>query len=300
MTDELRDSDEPDEKRQAEDEPTPPERAPSVSEFDLNARPNDGDGPAEPRRLRRSAHERMVAGVAGGISEYFDVDPVLVRVAFVLLAVFGAGLGLIVYAVAWLVMPGPIEADRPLSGRRRRTVHRGFGGGLIFGLVLIIVGAAALLASVDAFNPGGDWILVGLAALLVLIGAIILVEARRGLNGGMVFWGMVVTVVLVVALQVDLSFQSGFGERQVAPSSTEQLESSYSHAFGSMDVDLRDLDLPPGTTRLTLDIAFGELTVDLPSGMGWRVEADTVFGSTQVPGREFSGIAIDGVATSND
>ena len=60
-----------------------------------------------PRRLlRRSSRDRMVAGVAGGIGEYFDIDPVIVRIAFVAATLF-AGTGLILYPIAWLVMPGP-------------------------------------------------------------------------------------------------------------------------------------------------------------------------------------------------
>ena len=58
------------------------------------------------RLLRRSSRDRMVAGVAGGIGEYFDIDPVLVRIAFVAATLF-AGTGLILYPIAWLVVPDP-------------------------------------------------------------------------------------------------------------------------------------------------------------------------------------------------
>jgi len=61
---------------------------------------------ASRRLLRRSSRDRMVAGVAGGIGEYFDIDPVLVRIAFVAATLF-AGTGLILYPIAWLVVPGP-------------------------------------------------------------------------------------------------------------------------------------------------------------------------------------------------
>ena len=59
-----------------------------------------------PRPLRRSTDDRMIAGVAGGIGEYFRIDPVLVRIAFVAATLF-AGTGLILYPIAWLVVPGP-------------------------------------------------------------------------------------------------------------------------------------------------------------------------------------------------
>lgn len=58
------------------------------------------------KRLTRSTHDRMIAGVCGGIAEYFDVDSTLVRVAFVLLSVLSAAFpGLLVYIIMWLVVP---------------------------------------------------------------------------------------------------------------------------------------------------------------------------------------------------
>jgi phage shock protein C len=57
-----------------------------------------------PKRLVRDTRHGIVAGVAAGFGQYLDVDPVLVRLAFVLL-VFANGLGLLAYLVCWLVVP---------------------------------------------------------------------------------------------------------------------------------------------------------------------------------------------------
>ena len=58
------------------------------------------------RRLTRSTHDRMIAGVCGGVADYFDVDSTLVRVAFVLLSILSAAFpGLLVYIILWLVLP---------------------------------------------------------------------------------------------------------------------------------------------------------------------------------------------------
>jgi len=57
----------------------------------------------EPKRLLRSNVNRVIAGVCGGVAEYFVIDPVLVRILFVLTAIFGAGF--IVYLVLWIMMP---------------------------------------------------------------------------------------------------------------------------------------------------------------------------------------------------
>ena len=58
------------------------------------------------QRLYRSQHDRLVAGVAGGIANYFGVDPTLVRLAWLLLTVFALGpLALLIYLGCWLIMP---------------------------------------------------------------------------------------------------------------------------------------------------------------------------------------------------
>jgi len=61
--------------------------------------------PAEPvERLHRVGHGRMVAGVAGGLADYFDVDPTIVRIGFVVLGFMG-GLALPLYVAGWLLIP---------------------------------------------------------------------------------------------------------------------------------------------------------------------------------------------------
>lgn len=58
------------------------------------------------KRLIRSVDDRMIAGVAGGLAEYFDIDPALVRILFVIVTIFGGGItGLFIYIVLWIIMP---------------------------------------------------------------------------------------------------------------------------------------------------------------------------------------------------
>ena len=57
-------------------------------------------------KLTKSSHDRVIAGVCGGIANYFDVDPTLVRVGYVLLSIFSAAFpGLLVYIILAIVMP---------------------------------------------------------------------------------------------------------------------------------------------------------------------------------------------------
>ena len=55
-------------------------------------------------RLYKSRNDRMIAGVCGGIGEYFDIDPTLIRILWVTL-LFMAGGGLVAYLIAWIVIP---------------------------------------------------------------------------------------------------------------------------------------------------------------------------------------------------
>jgi len=60
---------------------------------------------AEQKKLTRSAN-KMLAGVCGGIAEYFEIDPTLVRVAYAALSIFSAGFpGLLLYIVMLIIMP---------------------------------------------------------------------------------------------------------------------------------------------------------------------------------------------------
>lgn len=58
----------------------------------------------ENKRLYRSRNQRMIAGVCGGIAEYFNVDPTIIRLIAVILA-FGVGTGILAYLICALVIP---------------------------------------------------------------------------------------------------------------------------------------------------------------------------------------------------
>lgn len=139
------------------------------------------------KKLYRDEDNKVVAGVAAGLARYFDVDPVLVRLIFVVLA-FANGLGVLAYLIMWLVVPS--ERLGELSGEETMRANfddmrervRGFGekfrgapqGTVIMGLVLVLVGAMFLL---DAVMPGFDKGMLWPLALIV-IGAYLLVTRR--------------------------------------------------------------------------------------------------------------------------
>jgi phage shock protein PspC (stress-responsive transcriptional regulator) len=94
-------------------------------------------------RLRRTTTDRKVAGVAGGLARHLDVDPIILRVAFVVLAFFG-GAGLILYAAGWLLLPE--------EGEDRATLHLDERSRTIALLALTVLAGLALVG--DSWGAG--------------------------------------------------------------------------------------------------------------------------------------------------
>jgi len=64
------------------------------------------DTPTEIKRLYRSKKDRMLGGVCGGMAEYFNTDPVLIRILWVIFSLITAVLtGILAYAICWIIIP---------------------------------------------------------------------------------------------------------------------------------------------------------------------------------------------------
>src|SRR4051812_33615011 len=105
---------------------------PGAGEPSSGGAPHAGEAPTAtmppadaPRRLRRSASDRMVGGVAGGLGRYFDIDPGLFRIAFVVL-VFAGGAGILAYLRLLVITPSGGEGGGPRHPSRRAPA--GVGG----------------------------------------------------------------------------------------------------------------------------------------------------------------------------
>lgn len=67
----------------------------------------------QPRRLQRNPNDKVIAGVASGIADFFGLDPTVVRVIWALTMLLG-GLGVIVYIILWIVVPEG-DSDRTVA-----------------------------------------------------------------------------------------------------------------------------------------------------------------------------------------
>lgn len=127
------------------------------------------------RRLVRSRDDRVIAGVCAGLARYLGIDPVLVRIAALLL-IFAGGAGVVLYAIGWIAMPDepavvgsvPLRPDEPGSERR--------GGASVLGIVFVILGVFFLVDAIwaDLLAWKYLWPLA-----LIAVGAAILVRPRR-------------------------------------------------------------------------------------------------------------------------
>ncbi len=138
------------------------------------------------RTLTRDPRRAVLGGVASGFGRYLDVDPVLVRIAFVILG-FANGLGILLYLICWVIMPReeatvvtPSGVESAFAGAQEavRTMAQGDDGRaarLAIGYGLIALGSVLLLNNLDwirwpswaRFEVLWPLILVGMGAGLV-------------------------------------------------------------------------------------------------------------------------------------
>ena len=147
-------------------------------------------------RLRKSSREKMLFGVAGGLADYFDIDPVIVRIFFVCISLL-VGTGFLVYVALAIIMPSAeaegsggntvqdsvdeLTEDIARAGARvgdelRDAMAESSFRRRSLALVLIAIGVVLLLSNLGLmwwFNWGLFW-----AFVLVIIGVVVLVRRR--------------------------------------------------------------------------------------------------------------------------
>jgi phage shock protein PspC (stress-responsive transcriptional regulator) len=128
--------------------------------------------PRHPRRLVRRTHDKVLAGVAGGLGDYFRIDPVWFRLGFVLTALLAGG-GIIVYLLLWAAMPTEGEERRTALERQAERIAYSLRGTPPWvGITLLVVGGLLAVTQAIAWRPGVFW---GLA--LVVLGVLLFRQA---------------------------------------------------------------------------------------------------------------------------
>jgi phage shock protein C len=145
-------------------------------------------------KLYRSRRQRIIAGVAGGLAQYFNIDPIIVRVLFVVITLLH-GMGIILYIILWIVVPEePFEiaygikpeepnaatTDNPQTGSSNifnnvPEMQKKNSGRFVAGTILIVIGALFLMVRfIPSFDLGDVF-----PFLLVIIGALLILNSVK-------------------------------------------------------------------------------------------------------------------------
>jgi phage shock protein PspC (stress-responsive transcriptional regulator) len=293
--------------------------------------------PEEPRRrLTRSTTDRMIGGVAGGLGRHLNVDPLAIRITFVIL-IFAGGIGLLAYLLCLAFVPTDDPSAEPLKWGLARTIGAGLLAVAALAIavpdwfwgpqlpLLLIVGAVLYLLVRMLRDDGGTHaarvaarIAIGIVLLALAAGAFVAAAAGTALGGGIVVAGLVIACgvglvggafrggarwliapALVLALPLgavaatDLDVRGTWGDRTFHPTTVAELERGYEMGLGSLKVDMRDVELPPGRTDLPLEIGMGEIQVLVPEDTCVTTDAEVGVGEVNTGDGEQGGIDID-------
>lgn len=239
-----------------------------------------------PTGLYRSTHDRMLAGVCGGIAERYGIEPVIVRLAFLASLLIG-GAGILFYVAAAIVIPNPpADPDRgpvPLGGSTGSNVV----GGVLHVLVVLALGFAAFVALIVIGGLSfGSTLFLGpwpVAVVLVLVAVVLALSARRGRTAATLLVLLVVIAApAAAAVLTGLSVDRSAGERTETPLTRADLGGGYRLGVGELLVDLRKLRLSADETPVKVGarVDLGRVGVVLPADrcVAWTVRTTVGLG----------------------
>ncbi|HXB65073.1 MAG TPA: PspC domain-containing protein [Solirubrobacteraceae bacterium] len=175
---------------------------------------------------------------------------------------FGIGVGSLalvgsIAALLWLRLRRPIDEPGHQSGDRRLFGALALGTAVVVWAVLLAV-AGAWLAGID--EQLAAWTVVAIGVALVLCA---FTHTARWLVPPAVAFALAVAVI--AAAHVDL--RGGVGERTYRPHTLSEMRGGYRLGAGRLEIDLRGIAFPPGTTPLHVRLGVGELVVVVPHGV---------------------------------
>jgi phage shock protein PspC (stress-responsive transcriptional regulator) len=278
------------------------------------------------KRLERSRSDRMLAGVCGGLARYFGIHPAFYRVGFVVLALIG-GAGILIYIAAALVIPEEGNEDSIASAALRERRDHPVP---LIALGIAAVAAAVLLSRATLW-PHGDaaWVLVLIVGGAVFLftrrrgaeqppaPAAPVAEApataeaeaptaplpaaparprRFWRTFGIVVGSLVALVVVATAIFVavfPVHLNRGVGNHTYVPATPADLDRSYRLGVGDLNLDLRNLRLPVGETKLTMRVDVGSLHLIVPRDAALRARAAVRLGTLDLFGDSNDGRNVD-------
>jgi hypothetical protein len=150
--------------------------------------------------------------------------------------------------------------------------------------------AAGVLGLLDARDAYDVSLTVALATgLAVVAGSIVFGAIRRRRVRGLVPLGVVLVAALAAAAMSPVSLSAGMGEKDERPLHPAQLERSYEFGIGDFTVDLTDVALPQGRTKVDVELGSGHLLVKVPEHAALEIDAHAAAGKVDVLGESDDG-----------
>ncbi len=291
---------------------------PMTPTADETSEPPTDASPPRVRRLVRDPYTRL-GGVASGIGHYTGLDTSIVRILFII-TTFTGGFGLLLYLLAWLVIPRADHwppAAAPISYRNMSGRDLGIGLALV-GLLIAVGfsadGAAGTILIPLALVVGGVWLLVqppstpipamadsGAAAPFVNpsgpVGAPVPPPKRRRsrwLIALAVIAALLALLMIPVLIVLGLAFGSLGETTRFTPTSVEEIPTSFTDDVGHLEIDLTRLDADDfasetGPVEISADIDLGSILVIVPDDIDVSVDSNVDFGSITVFGDSVDG-----------
>lgn len=275
----------------------------------------------------------MLAGVAGGLGRHFGLDPVLFRVGFAVLALFG-GSGLLLYVLLALLVPSDAPAaDRDPGERRTRTLL------VIAGVIVVVVSLPIALPGAFFLSPfiflaalgvivyraaGGRVdpravrasvivltivaaIVLGFAAatavafgagtvvsgIVLAAGVVLIAAAFFGGARWLIAPALILAIPVSIVAAADIDFKGGTGQRDYRPAAVADIRSDYRLGVGELRLDLSDVDFPAGVTTVRTDVGVGHVEVILPDDVCLDSDVHVGLGDASVLDRDGDGVDVD-------
>lgn len=256
------------------------------------------------RRLLRSKRDRILWGVAGGLAEHTGFSATLVRIAFVVLSLFG-GAGLLAYLVLAVALPEDDGTGNPVP----ESVWARLGKvALVCVLVAIGLGVAAALAAISAWTTATGHGTVVAGIVIALGVGLVAVAFATGIRRRVT--SMVLTLALVLGIPAGaiaaagIDIEGSIGQRTYTPTLPADIPADgYKLGTGQLIVDLRDLPWQQGQTiSASAHLGIGQMIVSVPSRVCVVAHATGKAGELVVAGDVSHGIDPDvsqGSPTSN-
>jgi phage shock protein PspC (stress-responsive transcriptional regulator) len=246
-----------------------------------------------PKRLERVHDGRLLTGTAAGIGRYLGVDANLVRIGFIIVALFG-GAGFLAYVAAWVLLPG--EDGEPPIIRRLRLPWRSGTGRAVIGATLLVIAASVVLGATDALH----WdTAAGLG--IIGLGVVLAVAAFAGGARWLIVPALLLAAVVGFLRAADVHLRGGWGDRDVAVASVADLQDRYDLSAGRLRIDLRDLQLAPGEERsLRARVGMGDLVIRVPQGVTVDADARSGAGEVELFGRQSDGLDVTRSSAHDD